>query len=231
MRKNPRPESPVELVGTLNDPVRRSLYDFVVNQGGGVSREEAARAAGVSRPLAAYHLDRLVDDGLLVARSEHRGQRKGPGQGRPTKVYDRAPTEVNVSLPPRDYEVAARLLAQAFEDSTQQPRAALARAARDLGAEISADATRLAGRRASAKRRRECLRQVLRERGYEPFDEAETIRLRNCPFHALAAEHRELVCGMNLDMITAIVEGLGTDLEAVLDPRPGQCCVAISGPR
>jgi predicted ArsR family transcriptional regulator len=137
---------------------------------------------------------------------------------------------VNVSLPPRDYEVAARLLAQAFEDSKHEPRVALARAARELGTEIGAEATRRAGRRASARRQHECLREVLHERGYEPFEESGTIRLRNCPFHALAAEHRELVCGMNLDMIAAIVEGLGTDLAAVLDPRPGQCCVAICGP-
>jgi predicted ArsR family transcriptional regulator len=225
-----RSGSPVELVRTLSDPVRRTLYDFVAETGGGVSREEAARAAGISRSLAAYHLDRLVDDGLLAARSEHRGKRRGPGQGRPTKLYDRAPTEVNVSLPPRDYEVAARLLAQAFEDSTHDPRVALANAAQDLGTEIGAEASRRAGRRASARRRRECLREVLRERGYEPFEESGSIRLRNCPFHALAAEHRELVCGMNLDMITAMVESLSTDLEAVLDPRPGQCCVAIGGP-
>jgi predicted ArsR family transcriptional regulator len=119
-------------------------------------------------------------------------------------------------------------LAEAFEDPTTDPREALARAARNLGMEIGAAAARRAGQRASAKRRRECLREVLRERGYEPVDESGTSRLRNCPFHARAAEHRELVCGMNLEMLRATVEGIGTEFDARLDPRPGQCCVAIS---
>jgi predicted ArsR family transcriptional regulator len=224
-------ETPLEaqagVLSALADPIRRALYEFVVDQGGGVTREEAGVAAGVSRPLAAYHLDRLVEEGVLVSRSERRGTRRGPGQGRPTKVYDRAPTEVHVSLPARDYEVAARLFARAFEDPGTEPRVALTRAARALGTEIGTEAARRAGSRASTRRRQECLRDVLRERGYEPFDESGRLRLRNCPFHALAAEHRELVCGMNLDLLSAVVSGLGADLEVVLDPRPGQCCVAI----
>jgi predicted ArsR family transcriptional regulator len=218
----------VAAVGSLTDPVRRSLYDFVVDRGGGVGRDEAGRAVGVSRNLAAYHLDRLVTDGLLRARYERRGKLRGPGQGRPAKIYDRAPEDVSVSLPARDYEVPARLLARALEHDAVDPRAALAREAHRLGTDIGTEARLRAGSRASAQRRRECLRDVLRERGYEPFDEAETIRLRNCPFHALAEGHRDLVCGMNLQMLAGITEALDADLQARLDPRPGECCVAIT---
>ncbi len=218
------------VIGSLGDPVRRALYELVVERGGGIGRDEAGKAVGVSRSLAAYHLDRLVEDGLLAARYERRSKLRGPGQGRPAKVYDRAPGEVNISLPARDYEVPARLLAQAFEHGHADPRAALAQAARALGEEIGADAARRAGPRASGKRQQQCLRDVLRERGYEPFDDEEVIRLRNCPFHALANEHRQLVCGMNLELLGGIVDGLGADLEARLDPRPDQCCVAIGAP-
>ena len=143
-------------------------------------------------------------------------------------MYDRAPGEVLVSLPPRDYEIPAHLLARALEQGTKNPRAALADAARELGREVGAEVARRAGSRPSARRRRECLWNVLRERGYEPFDEDGTIRLRNCPFHALATQHRELVCGMNLDMLTGTVDELGGGLCARLDPRPDQCCVTIA---
>jgi len=221
----------IERVGSLVDPVRRSLYRLVVERGGGVGRDEAAAAVGISRALAAYHLDRLVDDGVLAARYERRGTRRGPGQGRPSKVYDRAPREVKVTLPPRDYEVPARLLARAFEASPDHPREALSRAARELGAEIGHEAANRAGRRASPRRRRECMFEVLSERGYEPFEDNGTIRLRNCPFDALAADHRELVCSMNLDVISAIADSLDADLDVALDPQPGRCCVAMREPR
>jgi predicted ArsR family transcriptional regulator len=217
----------LDAVGSLADPVRRALYELVVERGGGVGRDEAGTSVGVSRSLAAYHLDRLVDDGLLTARYERRGTARGPGQGRPSKVYDRAAAEVQVSLPPRDYELPARLLAQAFEDTSAPPRAALVEAARRLGHEIGAEAAQRAGNRASGRRLRACLREVLRERGYEPFDDESVIRLRNCPFHALAEEHRELVCGMNLEVVSGIVAALGVDVEARLDPRVGLCCVAM----
>src|SRR5215211_6996118 len=119
------PNRHLDAVGSLVDPVRRALYELVVERGGGVGREEAGTSVGVSRSLAAYHLDRLVDDGLLTARYERRGTVRGPGQGRPSKVYDRAAADIQVSLPPRDYEVPARLLAEAFEDTSTPPRVAL----------------------------------------------------------------------------------------------------------
>jgi predicted ArsR family transcriptional regulator len=74
---------------------------------------------------------------------------------------------------------------------------------------------------------------VLTQQGYEPCCGADgVIRLRNCPFHQLAEQHRELVCGMNLALVEGLVEGLGADgWHPALDPRPGQCCVAIGGGR
>lgn len=215
------------VVGSLADPLRRALYHYVVDEGGGIRRDQAARALSISRSLAAYHLDRLVEHGLLSARYERRGERRGPGQGRPSKIYDRSPRVLQVSLPPRDYEVAARLFARAFEDSSKDARVALAHAAQTLGTELGDEAAHHAGRGASPTRRRDCMLEVLRERGYEPFEDAGTIRLRNCPFDALAAEHRDLVCSMNLEIVAAIVAALGADFTAALEPRKGQCCVAL----
>lgn len=57
------------------------------------------------------------------------------------------------------------------------------------------------------------------------------MRLRNCPFQALAQDHPDLVCGMNLSMATGLLAGLGAgSLEARLDPQPGMCCVALAPP-
>ena len=102
-------------LASLGDPIRRALYRHVADRGVPVSRDEAAYAAGISRPLAAYHLDKLVDDGLLEPRYHRRGGRGGPGAGRPAKHYVRADRQLELSLPARDYAGLAELLADAVE--------------------------------------------------------------------------------------------------------------------
>lgn len=213
-------------ISGLADPVRRALYRHVVAAGLPVGRDAAARAVGISRSLAAYHLDRLVDDGLLEPRYERLTDRRGPGAGRPAKLYVRSAAQFQVSLPPRDYEVAARLLADAL-DRDDGGRAAVARVARAFGSEIGAEVSRRCGDATSAELV-DCLVDVLEERGYEPYDDDGTIRLRNCPFDSLASEHRDLVCGMNLAVMEGATDSVGTEaLRPRLDPRPGQCCVAF----
>ncbi|MEU1394425.1 MULTISPECIES: helix-turn-helix domain-containing protein [unclassified Nonomuraea] len=204
----------LQALGLLHDPVRRSLYEAVTAGGGDVGRGEAAEAAGVSRTLAGHHLDKLVEAGLLE--SGFRPQdRKGPGSGRPAKVYRRAKGERTVSLPPRDYATPASVLADVVEL---------------LGAEEQAEqAARRAGARIGRGRDGEPVDRVLRERGYEPYDEGGALRLRNCPFHLLSQEQPLLVCSMNLALCQGLLEGMGEDPgRARLDPRPGECCVSLS---
>lgn len=214
-------------VSSLGDPARRGLYDYVAGQGQPVGRDEAAGAVGISRSLAAYHLDRMVEDGLLEVSFARRTGRTGPGAGRPAKLYHRSPRELQVSLPPRDYELAARLLARAVDtESTGRARASLEESARALGRDLAAEAKlrRSRSRRAKAQA---VVEDVLADRGYEPFrDEQGATRLRNCPFDRLADAHRDLICGMNLCLLEEAVAG-ETGLEAVLDPKPGMCCVAM----
>jgi len=212
---------PLEPVGALNalgDPTRRRAYDYVSAQGGPVGRDEVATALGIGRTLAAYHLDRLAKEGLLAVAYARRSGRTGPGAGRPAKLYERADAELTVSIPPRDYGLAAQLLAHAAaHDEQGGTRSALRDAAQSLGGEIAAAATDPHD-----------LDRLLRERGYEPYvDDAGAIRLRNCPFHAVAQSHPEVVCDMNLSLLGSILAGLDTDVEAVLEPGPGRCCVAI----
>ena len=94
-----------------------------------MSKDQAAAALGVARSVAAFHLDRLVDDGLLVAEYRRLTGRQGPGAGRPAKLYRRAERGVAVSVPPRRYDLAALLLARAVDEATQtnEPVAPVAR--------------------------------------------------------------------------------------------------------
>jgi predicted ArsR family transcriptional regulator len=228
-------------LSSLDDPLRRRLYEVVTSQPGPVSRDEAASAAGIGRALAVYHLDKLVESGLLTASYQRPPGRSGPGAGRPAKMYVRSDREFAVTVPPREYELAARLLVQAVEaDPSDRSRTALAEAARRLGTELGSafrpsPADRDAGGRDAAgpEADERDVKGVLTQQGYEPCCGADgVIRLRNCPFHQLAEQHRELVCGMNLALVEGLVEGLGADgWHPALDPRPGQCCVAIGGDR
>jgi predicted ArsR family transcriptional regulator len=203
----------VEAITALGDPVRRRLYDYVVAQDHEVGRAEAAEAAGIQRTLAAFHLDRLADAGLLdvvFRRPEGKG---GPGAGRPAKLYRRSAADHVVSLPPRDYGTAAVLLAEAVEA---------------VGAEAGLEeAARRHGRAAGASAEGG-VEEVLARQGYAPYREGGAIRMRNCPFHTLARDFPPLTCGMNLALIGGLLEGMGSSLSARLRPRPGECCVEIS---
>jgi predicted ArsR family transcriptional regulator len=206
----------------LVEPVRRDLYDWVVAQARPVGREEAATALKITRALATFHLDRLAAAGLLEAGYRRLSGRVGPGAGRPARVYWRADREFSVSLPDRRYERVAQLFALALEslDDKSVPES-LQNAARELGEQLGATGGRGApGRRLTA---------ALKAGGYEPVTvKTGVIRLRNCPFAALAAAHRPLVCGTNLALAEGIIRGSGaTTVRPILDFQPDLCCVAF----
>ncbi|HLM17968.1 MAG TPA: transcriptional regulator, partial [Acidimicrobiia bacterium] len=208
------------------------LYDYVVEQRGWVSREQAAEALGLQRGIAAHHLDRLADDGLLEIDYRRLNNRRGPGAGRPAKLYRRAESEVGLSLPPRDYELAGRLLADAAERSRRDGtpiEESIEHAARDAGRALAAAAEGDTGAGAHDDARRARVVEVLRQRGFEPETRADGVTvLHNCPFHQLAQAHTELVCGMNLCMLDSFLTEIdGLDLHAELEPEDGYCCVRL----
>lgn len=208
-------------LSTLTDPVRRRLYDEVSAHDDPVGREDAARAVGISRTLAAYHLDRLVDAGLLSTTYARPAGAGGPGAGRPAKRYRRVQEDRTVSVPPRDYGLVADLLATAVDEDGDDGRVHRA----------LLSAAESEGRAAGASDADLCT--VLAERGYEPdVDEAGDIDLRNCPFHRLSRSHTALVCGLNHAMLGSLLEARGEDrTRAELCPREGRCCVVIRAGR
>jgi predicted ArsR family transcriptional regulator len=208
------PDRDLAAIALLQDPVRRALYGHVVAAGGEVSRNQAAEAVGVQRGLAAFHLDKLVEAGLLEASFRRLGDRRGPGAGRPAKLYRRAAGEVAASLPPRTYETAAHLLAEAVDQA---------------GADLELQAAARRAGQAAGPGPGAAIEQVLEARGYEPYRDGAGLRLRNCPFARLSHEFPVLVCAMNLALIEGLLDGMGEQpARAVMDPAPGRCCVAIT---
>jgi predicted ArsR family transcriptional regulator len=222
-------ERTIGRIAALADPVRRALYQYVAGSAGEVSRDQAARAARIARPLAAFHLDKLVEQGLLDTSYRRLTTRRGPGAGRPAKLYRRSALQLDVSLPARDYELAARLFAAVLAGTPPATPARVRHAARALGRAMGREARTGAAARAGRPTLLRHLAAVLRRQGYEPFRAPDrAIRLRNCPFDVLARDHRPLVCGMNHALLDGVVRGLGVaGCRAVLDPQPGGCCVAL----
>ncbi|SDT07653.1 helix-turn-helix domain-containing protein [Microlunatus soli] len=203
-------------LNALSDPVRRRLYEYVAAHDTPVRREEAAASVGISRTLAAYHLDRLADAGLLATSYARPAGRGGPGAGRPAKHYERTQDEVAVTVPPRTYGLLAQLLAAAVaQDRTGEVTSALMEAAAEEGRAAGAEGTDLL--------------TSLRVRGYEPVVGTDgDIDLRNCPFHQLAQQQTELVCQLNHALLRGCLAGRDEDpRRADLHPRPGRCCVVI----
>lgn len=214
----------VAAVAALDEPTRRRLYDHVVGRACAVSRDEAAAALALPRNTAAFHLDRLVEQGLLDVVYARRSGRSGPGAGRPAKLYRRSERQVTVSLPDRRYDVAGWLLAGALDEAEQSgdtPRTALGRRSYRLGVELGEAALGQRGSTADVM-------EVLRERGFEPQPDGPDVVLTNCPFHALAQAYPETVCGMNLHLLDGLLRGLqDTGWRARLDPAPDRCCIRL----
>jgi predicted ArsR family transcriptional regulator len=206
----------VAAVSALDEPIRRALFLHVSRSDSPVGRDEAAAALGLARSTAAFHLDRLADEGLLAVEYKRLTGRTGPGSGRPAKLYRRAAGEVAVSVPERHYDVVGELLLTAIEESTRTgdpAGVALLRIAGETGRALGSGTG--------------SLEQLLEDHGYEPRPDGEGgLVLGNCPFHRLAQQHTEVVCHVNLELLHGAAEGSNHRGHAmVLDPGVGRCCV------
>ena len=234
--RNSGPQHTASLAGdiaalsTLSDRVRAAIFVYVAGAGKDVSRDQAAKAVGITRRAAAFHLDKLAVAGLVDVTFKRTTGRTGPGAGRSSKLYRRSARRLNVSIPARNYELMARLLASVVErpDGESEPFALEPRA-RAFGESIGAAARK----QTSSHPSRELLLKVLVEEltghGFEPFaDDDGTLRLRNCPYHDMARENTKFVCSMNLALMQGVVDGLGVDaVSPVAEPRDGLCCVGF----
>lgn len=217
----------VAAVAALDEPTRRRVYEHVAAQQESVSRDDAAASLELPRTTAAFHLDRLVDEGLLEVIFARRSGRRGPGAGRPAKLYRRSRRQVTVSLPDRRYDLPGWLLAAAVheaERSGESPRAVLDRRSYERGVEIGE-----AARAGVSNGEGDAAMEVLSAYGFEPRMDEGAVVLGNCPFHALAQDYPETVCGMNARLLDGVLDGLGvTHWQALLRPAPDACCVRLN---
>lgn len=218
------PEAAIAGIAALAEPVRRDLFDLVVRSRTAVSRDQAAESLGIATHTAKFHLDRLVEEGLLEVEFKRLTGRTGPGSGRPAKLYRRTDRELTISLPERHYDLLSRILATAVAEATTsgEPVGVIAaRVARDEGAAWGSDLGPLDADEL------ERLATALAAGGYEPWIEEQTMFLGNCPFHRVAKEQTELVCGLNLEFVSGVATGAGCDGVATrLDPGVNRCCVS-----
>ena len=226
---DPLDDTAIRAVAILGDDVRRRLFGFTRAARRPVSRDEAAAAVGISRKLAAFHLDKLVEAGLLHARFHGTG---GPRVGRRPKVYEPADTGIEISIPVRRYELLADILTQAVlrENEQQSALAAAADGAHQRGFAAGASLRdRIRPGRLGAERALTLAEDILGRCGFEPDRIGpDCVRLRNCPFHPIAESAPELVCELNHAFTRGLVEGLqARTVEAVLAPSAGECCVEL----
>ena len=219
----------IRSISGLDDPLRAAIFDHVDRSNAEVSRDHIAAVLGVTRRVAAFHLDRLAAAGWLDVAYRRIGGRTGPGAGRSSKLYRRSNRRVEVSIPARNYELMARLLASAVQQPGVEAASALAPAAREFGASIGGAARARAGGNPAEEDVVTALLAELADQGFEPsVDAAGVVRLRNCPYHDMAREDTDLVCGMNLALMQGVTRGLGSSqVEATLEPQDGMCCVAF----
>lgn len=209
------PDGGVQNLAELADPTRRQLYEFLTHIGRPVRRDEAAEGVGITRALAAYHLDRLADAGLLAVTYKRPAGRSGPGAGRPAKRYHPTSGDIHLTIPPRNYPFVAQLLADVVGKHPDTHPTLMCAAHQE-------------GKNTGTKR--VALIEQLRASGYEPYRNADgDICLRNCPFHPLATRHTELVCTMNVEFLRGLLQGRGEEpSRARLSAKPNQCCVVIT---
>ena len=220
MNVNRGPLALARLLDALGEPTRRRIYEAVRAARRPLSRADVAEAVGISTRLAAFHLDRLVEGGLLVAHyARPPGRRGGPGAGRPSKWYTPTAEGLEVTLPPRRNDLAARILLRAITSNAAGKRgsSAMQAAARQTGEELAHDCEGDAD-----------LDHLLTDLGYEPAPAAGGgLDLVNCPFHELVDEDRQAVCSMNHAMLDAAATQAHSARVARLEPRDGLCCVRL----
>jgi predicted ArsR family transcriptional regulator len=220
----------VRAVSALEDPSRRRLFEFVRSSSRPVTREAAAEALGMSRKLAAFHLDKLVDVGVLVA--EYDTTARSRALGRTPKTYRPSGQAIRLSIPARRAETLAGLLLAAIttarqDESTSDAALRVAyEAGRTLGSTVRAESKlgRLGPERALG-----AAAAVLADCGFEPTRDSGCVTLRNCPFAPMSTQATELVCGMNHRHLRGVLEGMQapTSVSAVLAPHAGRCCVEL----
>lgn len=217
----------VMAVALLAEPTRQQLYQYVRERGEPVGREEAARHVGIKPRLAAFHLDRMAEAGLLDVGYRRLSGRVGPGAGRPAKVYSVSSQSFSVDVPQTRYGLAASMMATALSADGSGDGTSLHDVATAVGESLGGEIRRQARTKGA---RLEAVQHKLNQLGYEPrVGESGEWTMRNCIFAELSSSHRELVCPMNAAFVTGLVDGAHVkSLRVERRTAPPGCCVRLA---
>jgi predicted ArsR family transcriptional regulator len=210
----------IDRLCVLDDPARWAAYLAVRTAAGPLTRAEVADEVGISVRLAAFHLEKLLAEGFVEASYER--DERSVVVGHPAKRYRPTDLQLEVSIPPRRYDLAAEILAEALDEASSAP-------AEETLADVAAEFGRHVGRRARARNGDSRLLTALRFIGYEPATTGDDVSLRNCPFKHVAEARPEVICRMNLAFVAGVIVGAQSrSHHAVLSRSPGRCCVVVA---
>lgn len=199
---SPIPLPPSADARVLGDERRRSIYQYVCRAHHPVTVNEIADEFAIHRNAAKHHLDRLLDAGLLGAEFRRVNGRRGPGAGRPSKLYSPTDVEVSFSVPERHYDLLAHLLLRTLTQGED-----LETVGAHFGRQLAAST--------SATEPADVVRTILERLGFGPTvevddDGAMWITTQNCPFGWVAMEAPEgEVCRLDRAIISGVLEGTG----------------------
>ncbi|HET6503742.1 MAG TPA: helix-turn-helix domain-containing protein [Amycolatopsis sp.] len=219
------------LIDPASGPVlgssRGRVLEVLRSAGGPLGVQDIAERTDLHPNTARFHLDGLVEVGLVEREAEERGQ-----PGRPRMVYRAVVTDLPAGR--RSYRLLAEMFTSLIADTVPEPDKAAASAGEAWGrylAERPPPSHRVDA--AEALRR---LTAVLADVGFAPGEvggefgtEANpVIPLRHCPFQEVAEQHREIVCALHLGMIRGVLAEVRAPLDAEgLEPFVGpSLCLA-----
>lgn len=209
----------------IGDAGLRAALLFVRGMPAPVTANEAAAALHVHRNVARSRLERLLNAGLVETRFARRSGRRGPGAGRPAKLYAPAPEPRALEFPPRRLEsIVGRLLEEIAPAGRE---AALVRVGEDYGRELAKGAE--LQRSGDARRGLERVCAALRSRGFPAvLDRVEAdhalISTTDCPLRPLVREHSE-AAAIDRGMWAGLVERCVRGTKAVeVECRIDGCC-------
>jgi len=129
---------PLDRLAAAGDPQLRRILLYARGRRDAFTAAEVAASLDMHRNVARSRLDRLAEAGFLSVTLERPSGRRGPGAGRPAKVYRVAPELEGVEFPDRRLGELITLLIKKVPARTR-PRA-LREAGEDFGRTLAASA-------------------------------------------------------------------------------------------
>lgn len=202
------PTEVLEIAKALGEETRFDIFRRIASSSEPLSVKELVSQLGMHHSAIRIHLNKLQDAGLIYAKKRHM-----PGVvGRPQLAFLPSAQALSITLPPRNYELLARLamdLASAHEDA-ESPE--------DFGVQWGRGYMRESGRFADGPVPLDDavhalmveLRQLGASGNVSRVAEGYQILETNCVFAELAADHAPLVCSLH----QGVMRGMLTEMSA-----------------